>query len=527
MTSESISPVRITSATLSSDDDGLHALYEAGIARARASLGHYHRNLIGGAWRDGGDGTFETRSPIDREIVMGTFAKGSREDVRAAVGAARAAQPAWGATPWPERLAVIRRAAKLMSERLMEFSALQAMELGKNRLEALGEVEETADLFRYYADTMEDNAGYDRPLGNLGDSSVHTRTVLRPFGVFAIVSPFPFPFALAGGPMTAAIMAGNTVVFKPSSRCPLSSIRLTELFRNAGLPAGVLNLVMGPGMTVGKELQNSPAIDGIAFTGSYEVGHVLFKVFSPRYPRPCILEMGGKNPAIVTRSADLEEAAEGIIRSAFGFGGQKCSSNSRVYVERPVHDDLVRLMVEKTEKLTIGDPMRRQNWLGPVIDARAVARYEKVVAEARLDGRVLVGGQRLTNGGLGRGYYVEPVIVDHLPTDHRLFKDELFLPFTAVATVDSLEQAIRLSNESLYGLTAGVFSVDPAEVQQFLAEMHAGVLYVNRRAGATSGASPGIQSFGGWKGSSSSGWNALGQYYVAQYMREQSHTIVD
>ena len=202
--------------------------------------------------------------------------------------------------------------------------------------------------------------------------------------------------------------------------------------REAGVPEGVVNLVMGPGETVGQALQDNRGIDGIVFTGSYEVGMRLFHSFSTAWPRPCIVEMGGKNPAVVSRNADLDEAAEGVMRSAFGFGGQKCSANSRVYVERPVHDDLVRLLVEKTEAITIGDPVIRQNWLGPVINDAAVAKHQEAVAEARRDGTVYVGGERLTDRGMENGSYVEPTVVGGLPASHRLFRDELFVPFTAV-----------------------------------------------------------------------------------------------
>jgi len=253
----------------------------------------------------------------------------------------------------------------------------------------------------------------------------------------------------------------------------------------------------------------------------------LFRTFSKRWPKPCIVEMGGKNPAIVTAKADLDEAASGIARSAFGFGGQKCSANSRVYVERRVHDELVRLLVEKTQKIAIGDPLLRATWLGPIIDERAVERYLAAVAEARRDGRVFVGGERLADGDLARGTFVEPTVVGGLPADHRLFQDELFVPFTAVHAVDSLDEAIHLSNDSTYGLTAGVYSEDSSEVDRFLDAIEAGVLYVNRRAGATTGAWPGVQPFGGWKGSGSTGKAGLSLYYPAHFMREQSHTIVD
>ena len=526
MTSEAKPRIKITYATMRADNEEMHAGFEAAVAEAKTQLGWHYKNHIGGEWRDGAD-AFEVRSPIDRDWVLGTFATGTTTDVDDAVAAARAAQPAWAALPWSERLAILRRAAEYISDHLMPYAADMAIEVGKNRIEALGEVEESADLIRYYAQTAEDNGFYDHPLGNLGDATVHTRSILRPHGVFAVVSPFNFPMALSAGPTSAALLAGNAVVLKPSSASPLSAVNLIMAYLDAGVPAGVINLVMGPGETVGQALQDHPGIDGIVFTGSYEVGMQLFRTFSRVWPRPCIVEMGGKNPAVVSRHADLEEAAEGIMRASFGFGGQKCSANSRVYVERPVHDELVRLLVEKTEAITVGDPLVRANWLGPVIDQRAADRHQAAVAEARRDGTVFTGGERLSDGDLARGFYVEPTVVGGLPSSHRLFRDELFAPFTAVHAVDSFDEAITLANDSVLGLTAGVYSEDQAEVDKFLTEIQAGVLYVNRRAGATTGAWPGIQAFGGWKGSGSTGKAALSMYYVAQFLREQSHTVVD
>jgi 1-pyrroline-5-carboxylate dehydrogenase len=519
--------IKITYATLRNDNEELHELYDRGLEKARARLGRHHPNHIGGQERRG-DGEFEDRSPIDTGIVLGHFAKGTRQDAREAIAAARAAFPSWSSTPWQERVALLRRAADLISERQMEYAALMAMEVGKNRLEALGDVEETADLIRYYCDQLEANDGFDREMGNLGDDTVHTRSVLKPHGVFAVISPFNFPFALAGGPAGGALVAGNTVVFKPASAAPFLGLQLHEVLRDAGLPDGVFNFVAGPGEAVGAELQESEDIDGIVFTGSYEVGFGLYKQFSRRYPKPTVVEMGGKNPAVVSHKADLEEAAEGVMRAAFGFGGQKCSANSRVYVERPVHDEFVRLLTEKTEAITLGDPLERENWLGPVIDEMAVARYENAVGEALRDGgTVATGGERVTSDGLERGYFVRPTVVTGLPVHHRLFKDELFIPFVVVAPIDSVDEGLRLANENDYGLTAGFFSEDPDEVRRFLDTIQAGVVYVNRRAGATTGAWPGIQPFGGWKASGSTGKAGGGLYYVQQFMREQSQTVVD
>ncbi|TMC66354.1 MAG: aldehyde dehydrogenase family protein, partial [Chloroflexi bacterium] len=228
VTTEARPRLKITYATLRNDNEELHAQFDAGVAKVRSMLGQPHQNYVGGAWRDG-DGTFEKRTPIDGS-VMGTFARGSRKDVQDAIAAARAAFPAWGRRPWRERVALLRRAADIISERQMEFGALLAMEVGKNRLEALGDVEETADLIRWSCDTMERNHGFDDPMGNLGDAAVHTRSVLKPYGVWGVISPFNFPFALSGGPAGGALVAGNAVVYKPSSDAPLSGLLLTQSF---------------------------------------------------------------------------------------------------------------------------------------------------------------------------------------------------------------------------------------------------------------------------------------------------------
>jgi 1-pyrroline-5-carboxylate dehydrogenase len=519
------SRIKITYATLRNDNEELHAAFDEGIERARTWLGEEHQNHVDGRPRDG-DGTFEDRSPIDGAL-LGTFAKGTRQDVRDAIAAARTAFTTWGRTRWQERVEILRRAADLISERQSELAALMAMEVGKNRLEALGDVEETADLIRYYCDQMELNDGFVHAMGNLGDTSVHTRSVLKPHGVWAVISPFNFPLALSGGPAGGALVAGNTVVFKPSSDAPFCGLKLYEILHEAGLPDGVFNYVAGPGDTVGEELQENPGIDGLIFTGSYEVGFRLYKDFPKDYPKPVIVEMGGKNPSIVSRNADLEKAAEGVMRSAFGFGGQKCSANSRVYVERPVYQEFLRLLVDKTAAITVGDPLRRENWLGPVIHRRAVEKYEQAVAEARRDGHIEIGGERVGPASDDRGFYLRPTVATGLPTDHRLFRDELFVPFTVVAPIDSLEEGLALANDTVYGLTAGFYSEDRSEVARFLDQIEAGVVYVNRRVGATTGAWPGIQPFGGWKGSGTTGKAGGGLYYVQQFMREQSQTIVD
>lgn len=215
------------------------------------------------------------------------------------------------------------------------------------------------------------------------------------------------------------------------------------------------------------------------------------------------------------------------MRGAFGYDGQKCSANSRVYVERPVATAFLEKLVERTRGIRAGDPTRRENWMGPVINERALRTFTDAVAEARRDGgTVLIGGDVLTDPDTRRGYFPTPTIVTGLPVDHRLFRDELFVPLVVVGEVDSVEEAIRLANDTPYGLTAGIYSRDQGEIRAFLDTIEAGVVYVNRRAGSTTGAWPGVQSFGGWKGSGSSGKNGLGPYYVQQFLREQSQTVL-
>lgn len=516
---------KITYATMSAQSDELHRAFDVALGRVREELGETHPMLINGEPR-WAEETFPKVSPINTGWLLGTFQKGTRQDAQDAIAAARAAFTTWGRTPWQERVALLRKAADLISERRYELAALMSLEVGKNRLESLGDVEETADLIRYYCQQMEENNGFSRPMGALSPNE-KTRDVLKPYGVWVVISPFNFPFALAGGPAGAALVAGNTVVFKPASDTPYTGLKLAQVFLDAGLPKGVFNFVTGPGGTVGDELVNSPDVDGITFTGSYEVGFNLYKSFSLKYPRPCIAEMGGKNATIVSRHADLEEAAEGVMRSAFGLQGQKCSATSRVYIERPVKEQFTQLLLEKTRKIVIGDPTQRDVFLGPVINKKAYTDYQRYVEIARRDGEILHGGTVLTEGELAKGYFCAPTIVDNLPKDHRFFYDELFLPIVCLATVDSLEEAMARANDSLYGLTAGFYSEDPNEIQWFFDNIQAGVVYVNRRAGATTGAWPGVQPFGGWKGSGSTGKNGGGPYYLQQYMHEQSQTVIE
>ncbi len=514
--------IKVTYSTLASPDPLLHEYYDEAVEEVKADFGKVYPLYINGEERFAED-TFAKVSPIDFDMVMGYFQKGSEADADAAVEAAQAAFPAWKALPWQERVAILREAADLMSARLFYMGAAMSLEVGKNRLEALGDVEETADLIRYNCDAVEKNNGFSLPL--LSESEHHhNRSVLKPYGVWVVISPFNFPGALAGGPSSAAMVAGNTVVLKPATDTPLTGWLLTECFRDAGIPDGVFNFVTGGGRTVGQRLVDHPATAGITFTGSYDVGMNILREFShSKYPRPVIAEMGGKNPAIVSDKADLDKAAMGVMRSAFGLQGQKCSACSRVYVHKDVSEDFMAKLLELTEQIKVGDPTENENFMGPVANRGAYEDYKQFVADLRKDGRVLYGGATLGE----EGYYVAPTIVDDLPLDHYLWKQEMFLPIVTLTDFVDFDEAMEMANDVEYGLTAGFFSEDEEEIKWFLDNIEAGVVYVNRSAGATTGAWPGYQSFGGWKGSGSTGKAAGSFYYVQQYMHEQSQTVID
>ena len=518
---------KITYATMSGDQmQDLHRELDSAIEQVKSTFGRSYPLVVNGKEVKAAS-EFEDRSPIDTRILLGRFQSGSREQVRDAIAAAKAAFPAWSARPWREREALVKKAADKIRDHRWELSALMGYEVGKNRLECVGDVDESADLMDYYCVQMEQHEGFTTRLETLGPGEENS-SVLRPYGVWAVISPFNFPLALAAGPSGGALVAGNTVVFKPASVTPLLGYKLYEMMKEAGIPDGVFNFVTGGGGTAGQELIDNQDIDGIVFTGSKEVGMKLIRDNATRaIPRPLIIEMGGKNPALVMKSADLDKATDGVMRSAFGAQGQKCSACSRVYVTKAVRDEFVRLLVEKTKKIKQGNPLNRDVYLGPVINEEAVKTFERAVAQAKADGgKILTGGRRLTDGEFAHGYFVEPTIIDGLPTSHPLFREELFVPITVVGDVMTLDEAIELANGTEYGLTAGIFSEDDREIEQFFNRIQAGVTYANRRAGATTGAWPGINSFGGWKASGSTGRGTGGPYYVQQFMREQSRVRI-
>jgi 1-pyrroline-5-carboxylate dehydrogenase len=514
---------KITYVTLFADES-IHPAYERALSELESELGRVHPIYIGGR-EVRADSTFDKTSPIDTSLLVGRFQRGGRTHGVEALRAARAAFSEWSRTDYKERVRLMRRAADKIEEARFRLAAAITLESGKNRLEAIAEVFEAIEAMRYYADLMEKEQGYFRAMRS-GAPGEESYSVCRPYGVWAVVSPFNFPLMLGNGMMQGALITGNTVVWKPTSEAPLTALEAYRLYVDAGFPEGVINVVTGPG----EEFEDVfvRGADGIAFTGSMDVGMRLYRKLAAEsaYPKPMVSEMGSKNPVIVTAKADFDKAVEGVVRAAFGYSGQKCSAASRVYVQEDVKDKFIDALVKRTSSLIVGDPRNREVFMGPVINRRAQENYERYVGDARRDGKIVFGGRSLRTGGLEKGYYVEPTVVRDLPENHYLFKKELFVPILVVAGYKTLDEALAKANDTEYGLTAGIMSEDEEEISRFMEKIEFGVVYANRKGGATTGAWPGSQSFVGWKASGLTGKGIGGPYYLLSYMREQARTYV-
>jgi 1-pyrroline-5-carboxylate dehydrogenase len=519
---------KLTYATMFDPPEELHTRFETAMKRTLKQLGGSYPLYLAGADR-AGPAFLEKRNPADQEQILGSFAAAGAAEADAALTAAQRAYPAWKRTPAQVRGRLLRQVGELIGERVYDIAAALTLEVGKNRMEALGEAQEAADFFQTYCDDFERAGAFERVLPDdpLKSYVSHNRSVLKPYGAWVVITPFNFPIALAAGPVAAALITGNTVVLKGAAATPWAGRLLADCIRDAGIPPGVFNYLSGSSAVIGAKLIAHPLTAGVTFTGSFEVGRqIAAKLQGGAYPPPCIAEMGGKNACIVTAGADLDRAVSGILRSAYGMGGQKCSALSRLYVHRQVAEPLIAKLLEELRSLTIGDPAARANWLGPVTTQSAYEDFARYAAELRTGGaRVLAGGEQLKSGALAHGFFVRPTLAEAPPL-HPLWQKEMFLPILMLHRVASRDEAMALANASPLGLTAGFYGASD-EVPWFQEHIEAGVTYANRPQGATTGAWPGYQPFGGWKGSGTTGKAIASFYYLPQYLREQSQTVVE
>jgi len=501
-----------------------HEQFEKGIDEAKKEFGKKYPIIINGQ-EIYSDDNFSINSPSDTRITIAHFPKGTISDTNEAISGAQNAFGTWSNFSYKKRVGIFRECADYFSSKKFFLAATMIFENGKNRFEAMGDVDEAIDFMRFYAFQLEKNEGFCKQTSHPNPNE-KTQTIMKPYGVWGIISPFNFPSAIAIGMTTGAVITGNTAVLKPSSDAPLSSFYFVK-FLISKIPNGAINFVTGSGSTVGKTLIESQNVDGIAFTGSREVGMKGFQEFTKTTTKPFISEMGGKNPVIVTKNADLEKASMGVMNAAFGFGGQKCSACSRVYVQNEIADEFITKLVEKTKKIKIGMPWEKDVFLGPIINSDAKTKFENVSNLAKNEGSILTGGSVIKENSLENGYFVEPTIIESLPEDHKLIKEELFLPFLCIQRYENFDDAIKLANQSEYGLTAGIFSEDKRQLEEFFSKIHSGVVYANRSASATTAALVSSQPFVGWKYSGSTGKGAGGEYYLQQFLRTQTQTRCD
>lgn len=513
--------------------------FDEAVGRVKGELlGKKHAMFINGKEVFTGEELVEN-SPIDGRHI-GTFQKGTREQAKQAVEAAQGAFAAWSGMDYRERVKIMTNAMELFRKHKFEIAAILSIENGKTRYESVGEVDEAIDFLNYYSQDMLKNKGFVRKT-KLGGSSTKVNAgfqgapgneekitlPLKPYGVFGVIAPFNFPISISTGMSTGALITGNTVVFKPSSTdnmTMLTGLRIYQLLKEAGLPDGVFNYVTGPGSEVGDELVVNPGVSGIAFTGSRHVGlGMMTKALGLGLQKTFVVEMGGKNPAIVSKKADLDAAVDGVASAAFGFDGQKCSACSRIYVQEAVKEEFVSKLIDKMRGFKIGDPLRKDIYMGPLISQKALEKYNSSVNEAKSSGKVVYGGNAV-NAGLA-GAYVEPTLIE-VSQDNRLMHDELFVPILSLDTFKQFDEALGKANDVEFGLTAGLYSKNRKEVNAFVNGIQAGVVYVNRRTSATTGAIVGMHTFVGWKGSGLTGKGTGSKYYLQQFMHEQSLAVV-
>ncbi len=466
--------------------------FAAALKKVESRLPLEGKNRIGGK-AVGAAKTFESVNPCKKSQVIGRFPEGAAEDARQAVEAAAKAFVTWGGIRPEERWNLLLKIAGVLRGRKHEFSAMMMLEESKSWAEADGDTAEAIDFCEFYAREME-RLSQPQPLTPYPGEK--NELEFLPLGVCAVIPPWNFPLAILTGMTTAALVTGNTVVLKPSSDAPAIATMFVEAAEEAGVPPGVLNFVTGGGSTVGNALVEHPKTRMVAFTGSRDVG-IGISEKAGRVPKAqiwikrAILEMGGKDFILVDETADLEEAARGVVASAFGFQGQKCSACSRLIVHEKVHGALLEKVVAKTKALKVGDVREPENTIGAVINERAQKKILEYVEIGRQEGRIVAGG----GPGPGDGFFVMPTVVDGVKPDARLAREEIFGPVLAVLTVKNFDEGIAVANDTEYGLTGSLYSRDRERLERGKRELFCGNLYLNRKC---TGALVGVHPFGGF-----------------------------
>jgi aldehyde dehydrogenase (NAD+) len=434
------------------------------------------KNYVNGRWEGAKSGAvMESVNPATGE-VLGLVPQSGPQDVDAAVRAAAASFPAWRRTPAPRRAEILFKAAERMVAHKEELAGLMTREMGKVLAETRGDVQEAIDMSYFIAGEGRRLHGYTTP-SEMPHKAAYC--VRAPLGVVAIITPWNFPIAIPSWKIVPALVCGNTVVFKPASYTPLVALRFVQIFEEAGLPPGVLNIVTGPGQGVGDALVSHPQVRVVSFTGSTETGLRLAEQCA-RLGKRISLEMGGKNAAIVMPDADLGLATDALIWSAFGTSGQRCTACSRIIVHKAVKADLAEQLVDRAKRLRLGDGLKPETDVGPVVSGSQLDRIHQYVQIGQQEGaRLLVGGARAQEGPLGRGYFYTPTIFDRVSPQMRIAQEEIFGPVTDIIETESFESAVTVLNESRYGLSASIFTRDINAAMRAIDDIDTGIVYVN------------------------------------------------
>ena len=478
-------------------------------------LGQTYQNFIAGEWRTSKSGaTFSSTNPANTDEIVGYYQQSTIADLEEAVEAARKAQPGWAATPAPERGEVLSRTAFILEQRREELAALMTREMGKVLKETRGDVQTAIDVAKFIAGEGRRAEGETIP------SALNNKfcmTIRQPLGVVGIITPWNFPLAIPAWKTFPALLAGNAVILKPASDTPLLSLKMVEILRDAGLPAGVLNVITGPGAVLGDALVSHKGVNMISLTGSTGVGRHVAEICG-RDLRRCALELGGKNAVIVLEDADLNLAVESVAWGGFGTAGQRCTATSRVIVHKAVEREFTERLVAAAEKLKIGNGLDPQIDMGPLVNKGRVKAVHEYTQVGRQEGaKLLIGGDALSDEEHRRGAFYRPTIFSDVRPTMRIAREEVFGPFISILPVASYEEAVQVANATEYGLSTSIFTNDLRTTFRAMRDIEAGLVYFNA---PTTGAEIHMP-FGGMK-ASGNGHRELGTHAVQEFSETKS-----
>ena len=434
------------------------------------------KNFINGEWVESkSTKIFERRNPANHDDVVARIPLSTREEMKQAIAAAKAAFPAWRDTPPPSRGKILFKVVRIMEEQKEELARMLTREEGKALKDALGEVQRAINIAEFMAGEARRINGETFPSEI---AKTFTYTIRQPLGVVGAITPWNFPVAIPIWKIAPALVYGNTVVLKPAELTPLCALRIAEIFQQAGLPAGVLNVVLGAGEDVGDELVQNPLVHGLSFTGSTSIGCKIYATGAEQQKKvQC--EMGGKNPVVVLADADLKMAMESVVGGAFASTGQRCTASSRVVVEEKIADQFVAMLVERTKNFAVGDGLESGMEMGPSVDETQMNTVLKYIEIGKKEGTLLCGGARMTGPKHEKGWFVAPTIFDKVDSNSRIAQEEIFGPVLSVIRVKDFDEALEVANSVRYGLSSSIYSTDSNKIFEFVDKIETGMTHVN------------------------------------------------